>query len=82
MMGDHIKLTKARRPNKADKADDPKYCSYHRMIGHPTRSYYICKDQIQILVDAYILKLWPKQKQVSTNMISCIHIGPALPMVT
>lgn len=45
-------------------------------------SYYILKDQIQTLVDANNLKLWPEQMQVSANMMSCIHIGPAQPMVT
>ena len=31
------------------KADNPSYCLYHRMLGHPTKNYYIFKDVLQAL---------------------------------
>ena len=29
---------------EVDKTDNPNYCLYHRMLGHPTKSCYIFKD--------------------------------------
>ena len=40
--------------------DNPNYCLYHRMLGHPTKSYYIFKDILQALIDAKVLKLRPE----------------------
>lgn len=52
------------------------------MVGHPTRSRYILKDQIMTLVDADILKLRPEKKRVSANMTSYTHIGLAPKIIT
>ena len=45
-----LKLPEARRPEDVGKVDDPKYCMYHRMIGHPTQNWYIFKDVLQALL--------------------------------
>ena len=52
-----LKLSEARRPEEVSKTDNPNYCLYHRMLGHPTNSYYILKDILQALIDAKVLKL-------------------------
>jgi len=39
-----LKLPEARRPEEVEKIDDPTYCLYHRMLGHPTKNCYIFKD--------------------------------------
>ena len=55
-----LKMLEARRPKEVGKTDDPSYCLYHRMVGHPTKSYYIFKDILQALIDMDGLKLRPK----------------------
>ena len=30
-----IELPEMKRPEEADQTNDPKYCKYHRLIGHP-----------------------------------------------
>ena len=74
-----LKLPEARRPEEVGKTDNPNYCLYHRMLGHPTKSCYIFKDILQALIDAEVLKLRPEQKKVTANMTSdyssiCIFI--------
>jgi len=43
-----LKLPEARRPDEVGKIDDPNYCLYHRMLGHPTKSCYIFKDVFKL----------------------------------
>jgi len=68
-----LKLPEVRRPEEVCKTDNPNYCLYHRMLGHPTKSYYIFKDIIQALIDAKVLKLHQKQKKVTANMTSFLQ---------
>jgi hypothetical protein len=65
-----LKIPETRRPEEADKVNDPKYCMYHRMLGHPTTSCYVLKDMIQALVDAQVIKLRPEQKTVTANAVT------------
>ena len=53
-----------------EKTDDPNYCLYHRMLGHPTKSYYIFKNVLQALINTNVLKLHPERKKVTNNMTS------------
>ena len=57
------------------KTDNPNYCLYHRMLGHPTKICYIFKDILQALIDAEVLKLRPEQKKVTANMTSFLQFG-------
>ena len=45
------------------------------MLGHPIKSCYIFKDILQVLIDAEVLKLRPKQKKVTINMTSFLQFG-------
>ena len=65
-----LKLSEARRHEEVGKTDNPNDCLYHRMLGHPTKSYYVFKGILQALIDAEELKLRPEQKKVTTNMTS------------
>ena len=65
-----LKLLEARRPEEVGKTDNPKYCLYHRMLGHPTKSCYIFNKIFQALIDTEVLKLHPEQKKVTANMTS------------
>ena len=70
-----LKLSEARHPEKVGKTDNPNYCLYHRMLGHPTKNCYIFKDNLQALIDAKVLKLRPEQKKVTANMTSFLQFG-------
>lgn len=37
------------------------YCSYHRMLDHPTTSFQILKDKLQIFVNNGVHRLCPDQ---------------------
>ena len=70
-----LKLSEARHLKKVGKINNPNYCLYHQMLGHPTKSCYIFKDVA--LIDEDVLKLCPEQKMVTTNMTS-IQFGKKL----
>ena len=44
-----IELPKCRRPEDLGKVDDPNYCKYHHIIGHPIQKCFIFKEQIMKL---------------------------------
>ena len=68
-----LKLSKARRPEEVGNTDNPNYYLYHKMLGHLTKSYYIFRDILQVLIDAEVLKLRPEQKKVTANMTSFLQ---------
>jgi len=35
----HVELTESRRPKEIGRTNNPKYCKYYRIIGHPTEKY-------------------------------------------
>ena len=41
-----IELPKCKRPEDMGKVDDPNYCKYHRIIGHPIQKCFVFKEQI------------------------------------
>lgn len=81
-----IDLPEPRRPDEVGRTSDPKYCKYHRMLGHKTQDCWVLKDQIQGLVDdnTITLDLTPKSgKEKATNFTS-IQFGslPPVDLVT
>ncbi|KAL0373897.1 UNVERIFIED_CONTAM: hypothetical protein Sradi_3305400 [Sesamum radiatum] len=44
-----IELPEMKRPEEAGKTDDPKYCKYHRLVGHLIHDCFIFKDKIMQL---------------------------------
>src|SRR5436189_1175899 len=73
--GGQLKLPEPRNPEDVGKTDDPRYCLYHRALGHPTKSCWSLKDKLQALVDAGALRLKTEQKTATANMTSCIQFG-------
>ena len=41
-----IELLECRRPEDMGKVDDPNYCKYHRIIGHPIQKCFVFKEKI------------------------------------
>ena len=35
--GNKMKLPEPKNPEEVGKTDDPRYCLYHRELGHPTK---------------------------------------------
>ena len=62
-----LKLSELRCPEEVGRTEDPNYCLYHKMLGHPTKNCYIFKDVLQTLIDAEVLKLRSEQKKVTPN---------------
>ena len=80
LKGKKIKLPEVRRPEDANKTDDPNFCLYHRMVNHATKECYILKDKIQALLDANVMTLKPEEKKVTTNMVT-LEFGKEFPSV-
>jgi len=41
-----IELPESKRPKEVRRIDNPKYCEYHRIIGHPIEKYNAFRDQV------------------------------------
>ncbi|KAL0445110.1 UNVERIFIED_CONTAM: hypothetical protein Slati_2233700 [Sesamum latifolium] len=41
-----IDLSEMKRPEEAERKDDPKYCKYHRLVGHAIQDYFVFKDKV------------------------------------
>ena len=41
-----IELPECKRLEDMGKVDDPNYCKYHRIIGHPIQKFFVFKEQI------------------------------------
>ena len=44
-----IELPECKRPEEMGKVDDPNYCKYHRIIGHPIQKCFVLKELIMKL---------------------------------
>ena len=44
-----IELPECRQPEDMGKVDDPNYCKYHCIIGHPIQKCFVFKEQIMKL---------------------------------
>src|SRR3954464_3779563 len=80
--GGQPKLPEPKNPEDVGKTDDPRYCLYHRGLGHPTKSCCSLKDKLQALVDAGALRQKTEQKAATANMTSCIQFGQSPPTPT
>src|SRR5436189_3313585 len=80
--GGQLKLPEPRNPEDVGKTDDPRYCLYHRGLGHPTKNCSSLKDKLQALVDAGALRLKAEYKTTTANMTSCLRFGQSPPTPT
>ncbi|KAL0445386.1 UNVERIFIED_CONTAM: hypothetical protein Slati_2261300 [Sesamum latifolium] len=44
-----IDLPEMKRPEEAERKDDPKYCKYHRLVGHAIEDCFVFKDKVMQL---------------------------------
>ena len=45
-----ISFPELKRPAEVNMINDPKYCSYHRIISHPIKYCYVFKDIIKDMI--------------------------------
>ena len=45
-----IDLPESKRPGEINKVGDPRYCKFHRVLGHPKSKYFTLKEKIMMLV--------------------------------
>ena len=44
-----IELLEMKHPEEASHTNDPKYCMYHCLVGHPIKQCFVLKDKIMEL---------------------------------
>ncbi|KAL0456183.1 UNVERIFIED_CONTAM: hypothetical protein Slati_0957500 [Sesamum latifolium] len=44
-----IDLLEMKRPEEAERKDDPKYCKYHHLVGHAIQDCFVFKDKVMQL---------------------------------
>ncbi|KAL0362104.1 UNVERIFIED_CONTAM: hypothetical protein Scaly_1165600 [Sesamum calycinum] len=44
-----IDFPEMKRPEEAERKDDPKYYKYHRLVGHATQDCFMFKDKVMQL---------------------------------
>ncbi|KAG8369438.1 hypothetical protein BUALT_Bualt14G0013700 [Buddleja alternifolia] len=66
-----IDLPEAKRPGEVGKTDNPRYCPYHRLVGHSIEECFILKERIESLIKNGDIEL-PHIEKTSANPISLI----------
>ncbi|KAL0305272.1 UNVERIFIED_CONTAM: hypothetical protein Scaly_2991200 [Sesamum calycinum] len=56
-----IDLSEMKRPEEAEQKDDPKYCKYHRLVGHAIQDCFVFKTRLcnWLATVRYLLKRIP-----------------------
>ena len=73
-----IELSECKRPEDMGKVDDPNYCKYHRIIGHPIQKCFVFKEQIMKLVKENKIDLNFDKVVGSNHMTVACNVFPTL----
>ncbi|KAL0290627.1 UNVERIFIED_CONTAM: hypothetical protein Sangu_2566300 [Sesamum angustifolium] len=57
-----------KRPEEAERKDDPKYCKYHRLVGHAIQDCFVFKDKVMQLARQGKISL--EENSTATNIIT------------
>ncbi|KAI3461544.1 hypothetical protein Pfo_018207 [Paulownia fortunei] len=63
-----IELPKMKRPKEVGQIDNPKYCKYHRLVGHPIYDCFIFKDKVMQL--AHQEKIILEEDNAATSLVT------------
>ncbi|KAL0352209.1 UNVERIFIED_CONTAM: hypothetical protein Scaly_1609600 [Sesamum calycinum] len=63
-----IDLPEMKRPEEAERKDDPKYCKYHRLAGHTIQDCFVFKDNVMQLARQDKISL--EENFATTNAIT------------
>ncbi|KAL0439903.1 UNVERIFIED_CONTAM: hypothetical protein Slati_2473300 [Sesamum latifolium] len=64
----HIDLPEMKRPEEAERRDDPKYCKCYCLVGHAIQDCFVFKDKVMQL--AHQGKIFLEEDSVATNAIT------------
>ncbi|XP_070010656.1 uncharacterized protein [Nicotiana sylvestris] len=62
-----IELPKMKRLDEVGRTNDPNYCKYHRLIGHPMEKCFIFKEKVMDLATEG--KILPEDEKESSNQV-------------
>ncbi|KAL0395320.1 UNVERIFIED_CONTAM: hypothetical protein Slati_4498200 [Sesamum latifolium] len=62
-----IDLPEMKRPEEAERKDDPKYCKYHRLVGHAIQDCFVFKNKVMQLARQGKISL--EEDSAGTNII-------------
>ena len=71
-----IELPEMKRPDEANQVNDPNYCKYHRLIGHPVEKCFVSKDKIMELQKRGEIAF--DEEEASANMTSITNSSPCM----
>ncbi|KAL0441758.1 UNVERIFIED_CONTAM: hypothetical protein Sradi_0114700 [Sesamum radiatum] len=63
-----IDLPEMKRPEEAERKDNPKYCKYHRLVGHTIKDCFVFKDKVMQLARQGKISL--EEDSAVTNVIT------------
>ncbi|KAL0290129.1 UNVERIFIED_CONTAM: hypothetical protein Scaly_2682700 [Sesamum calycinum] len=63
-----IDLPEMKRPEEAERKDDPKYCKYRRLVGHAIQDCFVFKDKVMQLARQGKISL--EEDSAVTNVIT------------
>ncbi|GAA0173819.1 hypothetical protein LIER_27355 [Lithospermum erythrorhizon] len=69
-----IELPESKRHEEENRSMEPKFCKYHRILGHPIEKYFIFKERVMDLARKGAIT-WEEDK-VSSNHITLTIIQP------
>ena len=69
-----IQLLKLKRPEEANRVNDPNYYKYHRLIIHPVEKYFVLKDKIMELYKEGKIEF--DDETASSNLASITTTSP------
>ncbi|XP_027170498.1 uncharacterized protein LOC113770278 [Coffea eugenioides] len=73
-----LELPEMKRPEEAGQVNDPNYCCYHRLIGHPLTKCFVFKDKIMKL--ARQGKILLEEDKVSANQTTIMFGSVCCPI--
>ncbi|XP_071932994.1 uncharacterized protein [Coffea arabica] len=83
-----ITLSEMKRPDEARNTDDPNYCKYHRLIGHPIQKCFVFKDKVMELARQGKILLEEDKASVNQTSIGSLQsmedkriMVPVLPII-
>ncbi|KAL0413001.1 UNVERIFIED_CONTAM: hypothetical protein Sradi_1501800 [Sesamum radiatum] len=63
-----IDFPEIKRPEEAERKDDPKYCKYHRLVGHAIQDCFVFKDKVMQLARQGKISL--EEDSEETNVVT------------
>ncbi|KAL0412259.1 UNVERIFIED_CONTAM: Transposon Tf2-12 polyprotein [Sesamum latifolium] len=70
-----IDLPEMKRPEEAERKDDPKYCKYHRLVGHIIQDCFVFKDKVMQLARQSKISLEEDSAAANVIMIKSRYLN-------